>query len=425
MTIKTVSTSQNKILVDIGSSTVKIYLSSKRSLKPLVQKSIYFKKDFNPEAGISQEAKDELFGLIGFIQKKYPKTKVKIYATSIFRRLNDEAKAKLVDEFFIKTKLFFNIINQDLENFYLEMALAGKYSLRKPVLLINIGGGSTELVVVRQKQTLERKNIDLGVGTINSQFSKINEPVSEEKIQKIIKFTNKLLPGLENKVDTAFYSGGELTYMKRAGYELKPNKLFKDKEHPFIISFSDFKMRNREVFEVVTLDELEKFMPENPLWVHGARGCSAIAQSICEKYGIKTIIPSDSNIVHGIRRQEFRFITISGSFRKHLRQILKLKQQLEGQGVKILSPRFTRPKNPREEFVVFNGEEDLTPLNLERYHLNSIVNSDALVVCDPKGYVGASALIEIGFASVLGKRIIFSERPEEFMLNTLPAEIGL
>jgi len=67
----------------------------------------------------------------------------------------------------------------------------------------------------------------------------------------------------------------------------------------------------------------------------------------------------------------------------------------------------------------------MSPLELERHHLSSIANSDALIVCDPEGYVGASALIEIGFANALGKRIIFTEKPEEFMLNTLPADVNL
>lgn len=67
----------------------------------------------------------------------------------------------------------------------------------------------------------------------------------------------------------------------------------------------------------------------------------------------------------------------------------------------------------------------MSPLELERHHLHSIKESDTLIVCDPEGYVVASTLIEIGYAQALGKRIIFVEKPEEFMLNTLPAEIGL
>ena len=91
----------------------------------------------------------------------------------------------------------------------------------------------------------------------------------------------------------------------------------------------------------------------------------------------------------------------------------------------MLSPRFDAPKNPGQEFVVFEDEEGLSPLELERHHLNMINSCDALIVCASNGYVGASALIEIGYAQALGKRIIFTEQPTEFMLQTLPAERGL
>lgn len=275
------------------------------------------------------------------------------------------------------------------------------------------------------EEAIERKNIELGVGKILNEFPEINKSISEIKIEELIEKFKEILPSIENRPKIAFLSGGELTYMKLANYPLKKNNLFDDEDHPFLIYFEDYKLKNKEVFEKITLEELENMMPENPKWMHGARPFSALAQAICEKYNIQIIIPSDSNLINGVIRQEFRYITISGSFRKHLDYILRLKKELENNGVHILSPRFEEPKNPGEEFVIFTGEENLSPLELERYHLDSIENSDALIVCDPNGYVGASALLEIGYAHSLGKRIIFTEKPEEFILNQLPHEVGL
>lgn len=281
------------------------------------------------------------------------------------------------------------------------------------------------MVVMYGNEAVERKNIDLGVGAINTRFPQINEKTSKASLQEVIKVVEENLPNLSNKVRIAFYTGGELDYMQLVDYALKPNKLFNDDDHPSLISAFDFFRRNKEIFEKVSLKELESLMPDNPRWMHGARACSAIAQAICQRYQIQTIIPSNSNIINGIVRQEFRYVTISGNFRKHLEYILKIKEKLETYGTKVLSPRFTRPKNPGEKFVVFAGEEGVSPLKLERHHLKSIFKSDALIVCDPEGYVGSSALLEIGFANAMGKRIIFVEEPEEFMSNTLPAEIGL
>jgi len=415
----------SKILVDIGSSTIKIYKYTQEEVSLLVQRTIPFKDGFDPEGGISALAKKEFFELIDSVKEENKSFPIKIYATGIFRKLINVTRISFIDEFFERTGLFFNIVNQDLESFYLGMALVDKCQLNEPILLINIGGDSTELVVMYGKEAVERKNIDLGVGAVNTKFPQINEKMSKISLQEVMNFIKESLPDLSNKVKVAFYTGGELNYMQLAGYALKPNRLFKDDDHPSLISVIDFSKRNNEIFEKVSLKELESLMPNNPKWMHGARGCSAIAQAICQKYRIQTIIPSNSNIVNGIARQEFRYVTISGSFRKHLEYILKIKEKLEARGTKVLSPRFTEPKNPGERFVVFTGEEGLNPLELERYHLKSISESDVLIVCDPEGYVGASALLEIGFANAIGKRIIFVEKPEEFMLNALPAEVGL
>lgn len=414
-----------RILIDVGSSTIKAYRSSPQELKPLVHRSVPFKKEFDPERGISETDKKELFEFIDAIKEKNKGIQIKTYATAIFRELASSIRVSFIDEFFRRTGLFFNIIDPELENFYLEVALVGKCSLDESLLLINIGGGSTKLVVMYGKEAIERKSVDLGVGTINSLFPGIYKQISKVGLKRIVEVVKGVLPSLVNEVKVAFYTGGELTYMQLANYPLRKNVLFADRDHPYIISVKDFESKNKEVFEKVKLTDLESLMPENPTWMHGARGCSAIAQAICEKYGVETLIPSDSNIINGILRQELRYATISGSFRKHLDFILEIKKKLENLGTEILSPQFTEPRNPHEEFVVFDGEEGKTPLELERYHLDSITKSDALVVCNPKGYVGASALIEIGFANSLGKRIIFMEKPEEFMLNTLPAEVGL
>ncbi len=414
-----------KIFIDIGSSTIKVYTHSTKALGLLVQRSIPFKEGFDPEGGISQSTKKELIELIDSVKAENKEALIKIYATGIFRKLTNEAKLSFIDDFFLRTGLFFNIISQDLENFYLEMALVGKYLANEPVLLINIGGGSTELAVMYGKEAVERKNIDLGVGTINTKFPEINNLTSGVEIERVIEYVKKELPILSNKPKVAFYTGGELTYMRLAGYHLEKNSLFKDEDHSSLISVVNFIKRNKEIFKKTTLEDLESLMPKNPKWMHGAKGCSAISQAICEQYEIETIIPSNSNLVNGVIRQEFRCVTISGSFRKHLDYILEIKKQLEQKGTEVLSPRFTKPKNSGEKFVVYTGEEGLVPLELERHHLKSISESDALIVCDPEGYVGASALLEIGFANAISKRIIFVEKPEEFMLNTLPAEVGL
>jgi len=108
------------------------------------------------------------------------------------------------------------------------MALVGKCNLNEPLLLINIGGGSTELVVMYGKEAIERVNLDFGVGKILTDFPQINDEFSKVKLEDVVNYVKNLLPPIQNKPKIAFYTGGELTYMKLANYPLKKNILFED-----------------------------------------------------------------------------------------------------------------------------------------------------------------------------------------------------
>ena len=89
----------DKILIDIGSSTIKVYKHSLGELNLLVQRSIIFKDGFDPEGGISALSKKELFELIDSIKEENKECLIKIYATGIFRNLTPEARVAFIDDF--------------------------------------------------------------------------------------------------------------------------------------------------------------------------------------------------------------------------------------------------------------------------------------------------------------------------------------
>lgn len=293
-----------KIVIDVGSSSVKVYRIENGRAELLLVKSILFKDGFDPERGVKEENKKELFELAeGAKTYGHP---VKVIATAQFRKLSPEARENFVDEFFKTTDLHFEIISHELEILYLEKALVGKADVDEPMLLINIGGGSTELIVMRRMETVEKVNLDLGVGTVLNRFEKLNDGYSGHTVEDVMFFVKERLPEIRNKTRYAVYTGGELSYMELVGYNLVANDLFKDGNHPKKISLQDFSRKNLEVFNSMTFKELENKMPENPKWMHGARACSALAQAIFEKYDVEFIIPSDSNIINGYVREELK-----------------------------------------------------------------------------------------------------------------------
>lgn len=48
------------------------------------------------------------------------------------------------------------------------------------------------------------------------------------------------------------------------------------------------------------LENLYKLMPGNPKWMDGARPGAIIPLAIFDLANIKTIIPSDVNLIHGV-----------------------------------------------------------------------------------------------------------------------------
>lgn len=295
---------KEKIVIDIGSYTVKAYLCTKDRTSSLMQKSIRLKENFHPEFGIVDNTKGELFNIINSIKTRYS-NEIKIYSTAVFRDMHEDMKREFEKEFFNTTGLSLNIIEQDMESYYLQLALIGKCSIKDPILLMNTGGGSTQVILVKDKKPIEKINISIGVGTINNMFPAIIEQISDVKMDDIVKYVKQNVPDISTNAKYAFNTGGELSFMRLTKYPIIENNLFQDSDHPSVISISEFGKRNRDIFHSISLSELESLMPENPAWMRGTRAYLAISQAICEKYGVETIIPSDSNIIHGIVRSEF------------------------------------------------------------------------------------------------------------------------
>lgn len=294
-----------KILVDIGSSTVKVYsYTAQDGVVPLETKSIHFREGFTPKQGITPKNKQALIAYINAIKQKYSPN-IHVYATAIFRKFLADPQRQFAAEFEKQTSVPFIIISHEQEGQYLELALAGKYHTPTPTLLINIGGGSTELIAVQDSTAVQRHNLEIGVMTVMQQFPQLNDPLSPYLLDYVVSFIKNMLPKTSLRTPVAIYNGGELTSMRLANYPLQANIFFEDADHPSMISIQDFATKNQQIFDEVLLSSLEALMPNDPLWMHGARPCSAIAQAVCEHFGVETIVPSDSNMVHGIIRQDF------------------------------------------------------------------------------------------------------------------------
>lgn len=294
----------NEYYIDLGSSTIKVY-KYENELKLLEEHSIYFKNGFNVESGISDENKKELLEYFKSLKEKYHLEYVNthIFVTGIFRNLTYLKKQELVRLFNDEFDLHFNIISHGLENYYLGKAMDNDYNNKK-VLIINMGGKTTELVTFNNNKITGRTNLNIGVAELLNKFPEVNDEIASCKIQDMSDFVKETIKDVkfDTDYDCAIFTGGEERFEKLTNFKLEENTLFDDGIHKYMVSYDNYVEGCENVFfdSKYTLDNLYKLMPQNPKWMDGARAGAILPLAIFDLANIKYIVPSDLNLINGV-----------------------------------------------------------------------------------------------------------------------------
>ena len=287
---------------DIGSSTIKLY-EYKKELSLIEEKSIMFKRGFS-EDGIQEENIEKMMAFIQEVKGKYNlnKNNTEIYATGIWRKIPNEQLAN-IEARFNELDLEFNVISHDKENYYFEKAMQGTYNNR--VMMVNMGGKTTELVIFDNDTVENRVNLTVGVSDVFDKYPNINELDSGISKEEVINYLENLISeDINFNCDIAIHTGGELRFQKLVKYNLQPNKFFDDGIHKVYVTYEDFDKKNEELLNKTTLDELRSLMPTNPDWMNGAKAGIMLGEAIFRKANIKNIIPSDLNLINGVIKEE-------------------------------------------------------------------------------------------------------------------------
>lgn len=288
--------------IDLGSSTIKVYVFE-NELQLLEEKSIYFKNGFSKEEGISEENLNELLNYFKELKEKYDfkYENTHIYVTGIFRELNYEKQREMVKIFNDQFDLYFHIISHGIEAYYLGAAMQNDYNGKK-VLIINMGGKTTELVTFLGNKLIDTKKIQVGVADLLNEFSLVNNACSGNTVEEMDLFVQKRLEGfvLDKDYDCAIFTGGEERFELLTDFNLVENTLFNDGIHKYMVSLEDYISGTKKVFYDMTMEELYKLMPLNPKWMDGARSGAIIPLTLFKMAGIKWIIPSDLNLINGV-----------------------------------------------------------------------------------------------------------------------------
>jgi len=278
--------------IDIGSSTIKTYAEENGKLELISEFSTLFKNGFTAEDGVSKENVDAMLRHLRELNLPTAKT----FATGIWREI-PPAQAKYL---LANSPYGFNIISHEQEAEYLKRAADALDFGGKKVMVINMGGRTTE-IVTRMEKAAEIKTLKLGVADLLDKFPEQNNEISSAKISDMEQFSAEKLSDVQFDADYDFaLFTGELRFEKLSGYPLRPNAQFSDPNHPFELTLADFIRGTERIFYEMTLTELKSLMPKNPNWMTGARAGAILPLAIFKRANIGIIVPSDLNLINGV-----------------------------------------------------------------------------------------------------------------------------
>lgn len=117
-------------------------------------------------------------------------------------------------------------------------------------------------------------------------------------------------------------------------------------------------------------------------------------------------------------------VVVCGSFHKNPESMQLLVEELEQTGCQILSPLTIQFKNTTDAFTRSNHDEGFSNIELERFHLRAIKQADFVWLFDPNGYMGNSAIFELGFAQALQKPVFAFESVNDPYVNAIITKVN-
>jgi nucleoside 2-deoxyribosyltransferase len=109
-------------------------------------------------------------------------------------------------------------------------------------------------------------------------------------------------------------------------------------------------------------------------------------------------------------------VSICGSYHRHLRKMRALILECRKLGIRVRIPKYAVKKYSTHGFVYLKGERG-TPKDLQEKNFRAIERSSFVLVVNPKGYIGPSTSMEIGFAISKGVPIFCTDVPDDYIFR--------
>ena len=144
-------------IIEIGSNNTKTHIYDNDKIVYENNTTIEFKANYQFENKIVSSDIDKLYEVIE-VALKYTKN-IHIYGCSIFRSITKKELDEINDELYKKYELVIEVVTQEEEAYYTALGCYNDIDYAKNICVFIGGGGSIELIFVKNKKILQFSRI--------------------------------------------------------------------------------------------------------------------------------------------------------------------------------------------------------------------------------------------------------------------------
>ena len=285
-------------VIEIGSNNTKTHIYENDNIVYENNTTIEFKANYKIENKIVQTDLEKLFNVI---EKSLEYTEnIHIYGCSIFRNITKEELDEINDKLYEKYNLRIQVVSQEDEANYTALGCYNNIEYDGNICIFIGGGGSIELIFVKNKKIIDKKYYNFGVVDITNKFNSLKNDVPDCSFDEVYNYIDKLINNINFKSDVLILAGGDhLYWYNNAEYRLFNNEIYKNDNQKYMITKEMSDQYDRNAL-VTSLNRIRQ-NSDNPKWFDGSRAMKVITNLVSNKVNAKYIIPTKINMEDGLK----------------------------------------------------------------------------------------------------------------------------
>ena len=285
-------------IIEIGSNNTKIHIYKEEKLIYEKTITIEFKKNYQIKKQINEEDLNKLYEVI---KNAITYTNnVNIYGCSIFRNISNEELDEINKKIYEKFKLEIQVVSQEDEANYTALGCYKNIEYNENICIFIGGGGSTELIFVKNKEVIAKKYYDFGVVDITNKFESLKNDIPTCSFSEVYDYVDDIIGKIDIKADILILAGGDhLYWYNNARYNLMENTLYKNEKQKYMLTIEMSDNYDKNAL-VTSLDRI-RANSDNPKWFDGSRAMKVLTNLISHKIESKYIVPTKINMEDGLK----------------------------------------------------------------------------------------------------------------------------